>query len=179
MVKIMAAMLALAFFSSVGSALAAEPNYPNRPIRIISPFAAGGGTDLLARLLSTKLSASLGQPVVVENRPGANGLIGAEVVAKAAPDGYTLLLGTVGTHGINVTAYDSLPYDTLRDFSPVSMVARTPLLVLANQSVRRIRFMNWWRKSNSATSLSSIHQRVWAVLVMSPVNFFQRSLACR
>lgn len=135
-VSMAAAMLAWSAFTPLGVAWAAEPAYPHKPIRIISPFAAGGGTDFLARLLSTKLGAALGQAVVVENRPGANGLIGAELVARAPPDGYTLLLGTVGTHGINVTAYDKLPYDTLRDFSPVSMIARTPLLVLANQSVK-------------------------------------------
>ena len=129
-------LLAWASFMPIGLAWAAEPTYPHRPIRIISPFAAGGGTDFLARLLSTKLSVAIGQPVVVDNRPGANGLIGAEVVARAAPDGYTLLLGTVGTHGINAAMYAKVPYDTLRDFSPIAMIARTPMLVLAHPKIQ-------------------------------------------
>ena len=122
--------------SATSAAAGADAPYPTKPIKIVSPFSPGGGTDFLARLLAQKLGASLGQTVIVENRPGANGLIGAEAVAKSAPDGYTLLLGTVGTHGINVTAYEKLPYDTIRDFAPISMIGRTPMLVLAHPSVK-------------------------------------------
>jgi len=106
--------------------------YPSHVIHIVSPFEPGGATDFLARVLSQRMGAALKQTVIVDNRPGANGVIGSSMVAKAAPDGYTLLLGTVGTHGINAAIYDKLPFDTLRDFAPLSMIARTPMILVAN-----------------------------------------------
>ncbi len=129
--------LATLFVSSVllGSA-AAQDAYPSKAITIVSPFSAGGGTDFLARLLASELGKATGRTVLVENRPGANGMIGSDYVAKARPDGYTLVLGTVGTHGINQAVYDNVPYDTVKDFSPISLIARTPMLVLANPSVK-------------------------------------------
>ena len=129
--------LATLFVGSVllGSA-AAQDAYPAKAITIVSPFSAGGGTDFLARLLASELGKATGRTVLVENRPGANGMIGSDYVAKARADGYTLVLGTVGTHGINQAVYDNVPYDTVKDFSPISLIARTPMLVLANPSVK-------------------------------------------
>jgi tripartite-type tricarboxylate transporter receptor subunit TctC len=107
--------------------------YPAKPIRLIAPFAPGGALDLIARGVGAKLSESLGQPVVVENKAGASGAIGSDAVAKSAPDGYTLLLGATTTHGIN-PAFNpkSLPYDAVRDFTPVSLVATIPHALIVN-----------------------------------------------
>jgi tripartite-type tricarboxylate transporter receptor subunit TctC len=107
--------------------------YPSKPIRLIAPFAPGGALDLIARGVGAKLSESLGQPVVVENKAGASGAIGSELVAKSAPDGYTLLLGATTTHGIN-PAFNpkSLPYDAVKDFTPVSLVATIPHALIVN-----------------------------------------------
>ncbi len=113
--------------------LAAAQPFPNKPIRLIAPFAPGGALDLIARGVGAKLSESIGQPVVVENRAGASGAIGSEAVARAAPDGYTLLLGATTTHGIN-PAFNpkSLPYDAVKDFTPVSLVATIPHALVVN-----------------------------------------------
>jgi tripartite-type tricarboxylate transporter receptor subunit TctC len=109
--------------------------YPTRPIRIVVPFPAGGTTDVLARAVAQKLTESLGQPTVVDNRPGAGGNIGAELVAKSAPDGYTLLMGTVGTHAINPSLYPKMPYDHVRDFAPVILVAGVPNVLVINPAL--------------------------------------------
>lgn len=109
-------------------------SYPNRPIRLISPFAPGGGNDMISRTIAQALGKNLGQSVVVDNRPGANTIIGMELVAKAAPDGYTLIM-TGSTVAINAALNPRLPYDSLRDFAPVSQVATTPLLVAVHPSV--------------------------------------------
>ncbi len=108
----------------------ADSDYPTRPIRMIVAFGAGTTTDTIARLLSEKMSASLGKPVIVENRAGAGGSIGTDAVAKAAPDGYTLSLGTVGTFAINKSLYSKLAYDPKRDFEPISVVGYTPTLLV-------------------------------------------------
>jgi tripartite-type tricarboxylate transporter receptor subunit TctC len=110
----------------------AQP-YPAKPIRLVAPFAPGGALDLIARGVGAKLSDSMGQPVVVENKAGASGAIGSEMVAKSPPDGYTLLLGATTTHGIN-PAFNpkSLPYDALKDFTPVSLVATIPHALVVN-----------------------------------------------
>ena len=108
-------------------------SYPSKPIRLSAPFAPGGARDLIARGVGAKLSDSMGQPVVVENKAGASGAIGSEAVAKSAPDGYTLLLGATTTHGIN-PAFNpkSLPYDAVKDFTPVSLVATIPHALIVN-----------------------------------------------
>ena len=103
----------------------AQP-YPSKPIRLVVPFPAGGTTDILAREVGQRLALSLGQPVVIDNRPGAAGNIGSEHVAKSAPDGYTLLMATVGTHAINPNLYARMPYDHVKDFVPVVLVAGVP-----------------------------------------------------
>ena len=109
-------------------------DYPSRAIRIVQPFETGGGTDFLARLLAKKLSEAVSQPVVVENRPGAGGTIGNALVAKAAPDGYTLLFSP-GSIAVNVTLYPQLPYDTLRELAPISMIANQPNVLAVHPSV--------------------------------------------
>ncbi|VTU33243.1 Argininosuccinate lyase [Variovorax sp. SRS16] len=119
----------LVLSSLVGRAFA-EAVWPARPIRIIAPFAPGGGPDILARLLAQQMGPALGS-IIVENRAGAAGNIGADYVAKAAPDGYTLLLTTTATQAINPALYAAIPYDPLRDFTPISMVASTPLMLAA------------------------------------------------
>lgn len=104
----------------------AQGAWPNKPVRIVVPFAPGGTTDILARTLAPELSKAFGQSFVVENRGGAGGNIGAEVVAKSPGDGYTLLMGTVGTHGINKSLYSKMPYDPQKDFAPITLVAGVP-----------------------------------------------------
>lgn len=106
--------------------------WPARPIRLIVPFAIGGPTDLAARMVAEALGRPLGQPIVVENRPGAGGNIGAEAAALAAPDGYTLFWAQSATHGINPTLYDKLPYDPLRDFASVALLVSEPLVIVAH-----------------------------------------------
>ncbi len=118
----------------VASAALAQA-YPNRGLRLIVPFPPGGVTDLVGRALATRLSAELGQPVVVENRPGASGMLGAELAARAAPDGYTLMLGNISTLSINPVTFAKLPYDPLKSFAPVSMLAVQPLLIAVHPSV--------------------------------------------
>ena len=115
--------------SLIGRALAEEA-WPTKPIRIIAPFAPGGGPDILARLLAQQMGPALGS-IIVENRAGAAGNIGADYVAKAAPDGYTLLLTTTATQAINPALYPAIHYDPLRDFTPIAMVASTPLMLAA------------------------------------------------
>lgn len=120
------------FFSMAGFAHA--QNYPAKPIKIIVPFAAGGTTDLLARAVGAELTKAWGQPVIIDNRPGAGGNIGSDIVAKSAPDGYTLLMGTVGTHGINQSLYSKMPFDPIKDFAPVTLVAAVPNVLVLNAS---------------------------------------------
>jgi len=113
---------------------ASAQGYPSKTVTIIVPFAAGGTTDLLARIVGQSLMAELGQTVVIDNRAGAGGNIGASMVAKAAPDGYTLLMGTVGTHAINEALYSKLPFDPHKDFAPLSRVATVPNLLVVHPS---------------------------------------------
>src|SRR3982750_3260027 len=111
---------------------AAAQSWPQRPVRIIAPFPAGGLVDVLARAVGEELARSLGQPVIVENRPGAGGNIGADVVAKAEPDGYTLLMTSPGIQSINQFLYRTMPFDPEAAFAPVSIVADMPMLVVVN-----------------------------------------------
>lgn len=109
--------------------------YPTKPIRIVVPFSAGSVTDILTRGVAKELTKRLGQPVVVENRPGAGGNIGTEAAAKAAPDGYTLVSGSGGPFAANVSLYDKLPFDPVKDFSPIVLLGTGAMLLVANQSV--------------------------------------------
>jgi len=110
-------------------------NWPTKPIRFIVPFTPGGGNDTIARLVGQKLSAALGQQVIVDNRAGAGGTIGAEAAARSAPDGYTMFLAGVATHGINPNLRSKLPYDPIKDFQPVSLIASAPLIVVVHPSL--------------------------------------------
>jgi tripartite-type tricarboxylate transporter receptor subunit TctC len=121
------AVLALLAAGAAGRARAQA--FPGRPVRIVVPFPPGGSTDLLARRLGEKLARALGQPVVIENRPGAGGTSGADAVAKATPDGHTLLMGVTGSNAIAASLYPKLPYDVLKDFAPVSQVVTAPLVL--------------------------------------------------
>lgn len=127
-------VITLASLTSLGFALhsQAQQAWPTKPVRIVVPFAAGGTTDILARAIAPELTKALGQSFFVENRAGAGGNVGAEVVAKSASDGYTLLMGTVGTHGINRALYPKLPYDPFKDFAPITLVAAVPNVMVMN-----------------------------------------------
>ncbi|ANY63419.1 LacI family transcriptional regulator [Comamonas aquatica] len=125
-----AATLAVA---SMGSALAADA-YPDKPLTMIVPFSAGGTTDILARIVGQALGQELGQTIIIENKPGAGGNIGAQQASRAKADGYTLFMGTVGTHAINQALYKKLPYDPVKDFAPLSRVANVPNLLVAHPS---------------------------------------------
>jgi len=127
------AALFFAALVSAGSALA-QP-YPQKPIRIIVPFPAGGIADTFARSIGQKLNDAWSQPVVVENRAGAGGNIGAQAVAKAPPDGYTLVMGNIGTHALNVTLFKNLPFDPIRDFAPVALVLEADGLLVVPSSL--------------------------------------------
>jgi len=128
------ALLALALAFGALPSLA-QPPYPSKPIRIVVPFPAGGVADVYSRILGARLTEAWGQPVVVENRTGAGGNIGAEAVAKSAPDGHTLVMGSVGTHAVNVSLFARLPYDPVSDFAPIALVAETDALLVVHPSV--------------------------------------------
>ena len=118
------------------AASVAQSDYPNKPIRLIIGFPPGGSTDIVGRIVAMKLSERLGQPVIVDNRGGAGGTIGAELASKATPDGYTLTIGTTSTHAVAAGAYSKLPYDPIKNFAPVSLVAITPYLLVVNPQVQ-------------------------------------------
>ncbi len=132
MKRLVSAALAVGLAIGFAAPAAAQGTYPSRPVRVIVPFAAGGTTDIFARLIADKLSQGLGQQFIIENRGGAGGNIGADAVAKAQPDGYTLVMGTVGTHAINASLYAKMPYDPLTDFEAVAFAAGVPNLMVVN-----------------------------------------------
>lgn len=120
--------------TAVGGAFA-QSTYPTRPIRLVVPFPPAGAADILSRTVGPKLGEALGQQVVIDNRTGAGGNIAADIVAKAQPDGYTLLMGFVGTHGINTSLYSKLPYDAVKDFAPVTLTAASTLILVSHPSL--------------------------------------------
>lgn len=128
--------------ASIGLGLALQspaqpstPPFPNKPMRIVVTFTTGGAPDIIARILGERMSAVWGQPVVIDNKPGSGGNIGADFVAKSSPDGHTIVVGTVGTHSINGALYSKMPYDMVKDFAPVSLVATTPNMLVINNEV--------------------------------------------
>ena len=130
-----AALALVALLSAAAQAPALAQAYPSRPVTLVVPFPPGGGTDTGGRVIAEQLSRRWGQPVLVDNRGGAAGQIGAEYVAKSKPDGYTLLLGNIGTQAINPSLYARLPYDADKAFAPISLVAELPLAMMVNPSV--------------------------------------------
>jgi tripartite-type tricarboxylate transporter receptor subunit TctC len=130
--------------------IAQAQSWPNKPIRLVVPFSAGGNTDIVARLFAQELSKTLGQSVIVDNKPGASGNIGADAVAKSPPDGYTLVMGTVGTHAINASLYKKMPYDTIKDFAPVTLLASVPnvLVVPPSLPVKSVKELVAYGKAN-------------------------------
>jgi len=126
---------AISLAASPGLAQTAASNWPNKPIRYIVPFAPGGTTDILARTIGERLGAALGQPIVVDNKPGQGGSIGAAELARAAPDGYTIGGGTISSHAINATLYDKLTYDPVTSFAPITLYATQPNVLLVHPSV--------------------------------------------
>ncbi|HOB66734.1 tripartite tricarboxylate transporter substrate binding protein [Ottowia sp.] len=129
------ALSASAAIISIASPASAQSGYPNKPIRMVVPFQAGGATDVLARLVGQKLSAQMGQPVVIDNKAGAAGIIGTDAVAKAAPDGYTVMLGLSNSLMTNQFLYTKLPYDAQKDLAMVYRIAMAPLVLVVNPSV--------------------------------------------
>jgi tripartite-type tricarboxylate transporter receptor subunit TctC len=132
--RLLAAVLPLLCIAASTPAGATEA-FPTKPIRLVVPFTPGGTTDILARLIAQKSGEVLGQSVIVDNRPGAGGNIGAEAVARATPDGYTLLMGTLGTQVTNQFIYARMPYDSAKDFAPVTLVANSPNVLLVNSTL--------------------------------------------
>lgn len=135
MSKTMQVLAVCALGAVTSSAVFAQADYPSKPIRLVVGFTAGGISDVLARAIGAKLSAGIGQQVVVDNRAGAGTTIASDIVAKSPPDGYTLFMQDITTHAINATLYKKLPYDTVKDFTPVSLVASSPLLLLVHPSL--------------------------------------------
>jgi tripartite-type tricarboxylate transporter receptor subunit TctC len=131
MTRFLRSIVCLGLLSLAGAGLA-QGSYPSRPIRMVVPFVAGGASDILARVIGQGLSEELGQPVVVDNRAGAGGNIGSDHVAKSAPDGYTLVLASVGTHAINSSLYKKMPYDPVKDFTPIALFATVPTVLVVN-----------------------------------------------
>jgi len=136
-----AAFAALATLTALAAALAppaaraADAAYPNHPILLIVPYGAGSSTDILARVIARQMALDLGQPIVVEDRAGAGGALGSAAVAKAAPDGYTLVMGTISSHSINASMMRNLPYNVMRDFTPISLVANFPNLLAVSKDL--------------------------------------------
>jgi tripartite-type tricarboxylate transporter receptor subunit TctC len=129
------ACFTLALLAAIPAAPAQAQDYPNRPITLVVPYAAGGGNDLFARIASEKMSRTLGQQIVIENRPGAGGSTATRAVAKAAPDGYTLVIGGTGTLAVNPTLYQNVGYDPRKDFAPVGLIGTSALVVLVNPNL--------------------------------------------
>jgi len=132
-IRILAGLLA--GWALLGGPAHAQTPYPTKPVRMVVSFAVGGPTDLVARVIAAKLSEYLGQQFIVDNRPGAGGNIGADLVSKASPDGYTLLMATVSTHAINPLLYKTIPYDAVTGFAPVGQVGITPIILVTHPSV--------------------------------------------
>jgi len=129
------AVIAAMILGLTATVAAAQTNYPTKPVRIVVPFAVGGPTDLVARVTAQKLTEYLGQQFIVENKPGAGGNVGADLVSKAAPDGYTLLMATVSTHATNPLLYKNIPFDPITGFTPIGQVGVTPIALAVHPSI--------------------------------------------
>lgn len=141
-----------ALLAITAHATAQRVKYPVKPIKLVVGYSPGGGNDLIARIVATRLQAKLGQPVIVENKPGAQSIVAAELVAKARPDGYTLLIAPSGPMTINPAVYSKLPYDPAKDFAPISLLAEFPLLLVvgADQPVKSVKELVEYAKAKPA-----------------------------
>lgn len=151
--KIFCGLLSVALFSPV-----AAQDFPTKPIRLIVPYSPGGASDITMRALSAEMSKSIEQPVVVENKPGAGGAIGSQEAARATPDGYTLLAANNGTHIVNPLIHDNLPYDAIKDFTPISLIAQTPLFIALNPELgikTFDEFISYAKKKNGQVTFAS------------------------
>src|SRR5881275_1449796 len=128
-------MKLLAYLLALTCAIASAQDYPAKPVRMVVGFPPGGGTDVVARILSPRLSELLGQPIVIDNRPGATGTVAAGQVAKAAPDGYTIMMGHVSVNAIAPSLFSNLSYDVLKDFAPIAIAAAVPHIVVVHPSL--------------------------------------------
>jgi tripartite-type tricarboxylate transporter receptor subunit TctC len=146
-------ILAIAVLALLAAPAPAQ-DYPNKPIRIVVGYAAGGGNDIIVRVMTNELSKGLGQPVIVENKPGAQSIIAAEFVAKAPADGYTLLMGPSGPMTINPATYSKLPYSPTRDFAPISLICQFPLIVTVDAAlpIRSVKELVEYAKANPGKS---------------------------
>ena len=141
---------ALGLSCALGSPLALAQTYPAKPLRWIVPSTPGDGSDITGRLIAERLSRELGQPVLIDNKPGAGGVLGSELAAKAAPDGYTMIVGNAGSHGVNAGIYSKLNYDVVKDFVPVAMICTTPnvMVVSPNTKVKTVAEFVTYAKAN-------------------------------
>ncbi len=153
---------------------AAAQDYPTKPVTIVIPFAAGGAGDILARILSPRLEEAFGQPFVVENKPGAGGVIGAVATARAAPDGHTIMIAPSPTMAVNVTLYKKLPYDPVADFVPLAMAAQTPFVLVVNPAlpIKSVADLIKWVKEQKgkvsyATAGAGVPHHLFAELLKS------------
>jgi tripartite-type tricarboxylate transporter receptor subunit TctC len=170
---IAATSLALALLAAP-AAQAQSSTYPNRTVRIIVPYAAGGGTDIVARLVAQRLQESLGQTVIVENRPGASGMLGPDVAAKSTPDGYTLLFAATGNMAVSPAVYSKMPYAPLKDFVPISQMVQYPLIMFVSEkhpATTLKDFIGWAKANPDKTNYASAS----AVFTLSTELFKQRT----
>ncbi len=184
--QILAAAAGSTLVAASGSALAQTSAYPNRPIKIIMPWAAGGGGDVLVRAMTPSIAQRLGQPVVVDNRPGAIGTIGSQVVARSAPDGYTLVYGTADSHSIAPHILKSVPFDSRKDFTAVAPIGFTPLalivhashpaknfsqfLQMAKQAKQPLSYGSWGQGSSGQITMEALKQKAKVDLLHAPYN---------
>jgi tripartite-type tricarboxylate transporter receptor subunit TctC len=146
--NLISCMVAAAVFAALSQAPASAQQYPSKPIRIVSPFAPGGGNDVISRTIAARLGENVKQQVIVENRPGANGIVGTEVAARSAPDGYTIVLIPSG-HAVNASLYRKLPYDSIRDFTPITLVGSSPLVLVVHPAlpVKSVKELVWFAQA--------------------------------
>ena len=130
------AALSVTLLSALLAGNAQAQTYPSKPIRWVVPSTPGDGSDITGRIIAERLSRELGQPVVIDNKPGAGGVLGTEAAARSAPDGYTMIVGNAGSHGVNAGIYTKLPYDVVKDFVPVAMICTTPNVMVVSASVK-------------------------------------------
>ena len=132
----MKTLVAMVLVGGLAAGNAAAQSYPNKPIRWVVPSTPGDGSDIAGRLIADKISRELGQPVVIDNKPGAGGVLGSEIVARAAGDGYTMIVGNAGSHGINAAIYSKLSYDVVKDFVPVALICTAPNVMVASPATK-------------------------------------------